>query len=71
MMTRANQQAKQLIHFGTVLNVQEKLDQIGTISVNGIHTMARRIFSGKPTLAALGPLDRLENFDSIVSKLAA
>ncbi len=71
MMTRANQQAKQLLNFGTVLDVQEKLDKIAAVSIAGIQALARQIFATRPTLAALGPLKKLEEYDDIVKKLAA
>jgi hypothetical protein len=71
MMTRAGQQAKQLINFNTVLNVQEKLDQLEAATVKGVQAMAERIFATKPTLAALGPLKGLQDYDSVVKRLAA
>ena len=71
MMTRAGQQGKQLINFSTVLDVDEKLAHLEAVTVAGVQAMAQRIFAGKPTLAALGPLKGLEDFAGITRRLAA
>jgi predicted Zn-dependent peptidase len=71
MMTRAGQQAKQLINFGTVLSVEEKLAQLESVTVKGVQDMACRIFCTKPTLAALGPLKGLEDYAAVARRLAA
>jgi predicted Zn-dependent peptidase len=71
MMSRAGQQAKQLIHFGTMLDVAEKVRMIDDLTLERIHGMAKRIFSAKPTLASLGPVEKLESYDGIVKRMAA
>jgi predicted Zn-dependent peptidase len=71
MMNRANHIAKHLIHFSELPNLPEKLRLIESVTVNDVQTMAQRIFSTTPTLAALGPLSKLESFDSIQARLAA
>jgi predicted Zn-dependent peptidase len=71
MMTRANQNAKHLIHFGTEMNVQEKLRKIDAVTLEDMRTMAQRIFASRPTLAALGPLGKLEEYERLSSRLAA
>lgn len=70
MMSRANQIAKTMIHFGTILDLQDKLRRVEAVTVADIHAMARRIFSTEPTLAALGPLEKLEDFGQIKKRLA-
>jgi predicted Zn-dependent peptidase len=69
MMTRANQQAKQLIHFNTVYDSAERLKKIEAISADSVMKAAQKIFSGSPTLAALGPLAQLESFDDVRKRL--
>jgi len=69
MMTRADQQAKYLIFRDNILSIDELRAQIDALDTNKIKTVAGRIFSGIPTLAALGPLDKLEKFESIQSRL--
>lgn len=71
MMRRANVQAKHLIHFGTVLDLDEKLQKLAAVNEDDIRRMAQRIFKSKPTLAALGPLAQLEDYDAITNRLAA
>jgi len=71
MMRRANQQAKHLIHFDKILDVEEKLNKLNAVSLEDVSAMAQKIFSSKPTLAALGPLSHLEHYDEISNRLAA
>lgn len=69
MMTRANQQAKQLIHFNTVYDSAERLRKIEAISADSVMKAAQEIFTAEPTLAALGPLEKLETFGKIKERL--
>lgn len=71
MMTRANQNAKHLIHFGRVLDVQKKLQRIEAVTLDDMRKMAQRIFTSTPTLAGLGPLARLEDYETLRARLAA
>ncbi len=71
MMTRANQQAKQLIHFGRLFDVRDRLVRIEAVTPDDIMELSRKIFSGKPTVAALGPLEKLEEYETIAARLAA
>ena len=71
MMSRANQVAKTLIHFDQVLDLRDKLRRIEAVTVNDVQAIAQLIFSTRPTLAALGPLEKLEYFDQIKKRLAS
>jgi predicted Zn-dependent peptidase len=71
MMTRAGMQARQLIHFGDILDIRKKIALIDALTVADIARVAKKIFATEPTLAALGPLKPLESFDSIKQRLAA
>lgn len=71
MMTRANQNAKHLIHFGTTMDVQEKLHKIDAVTLEDMRGMAQRVFTTRPTLAALGPLGKLEEYERLSARLAA
>ncbi|MBI4031962.1 MAG: insulinase family protein [Proteobacteria bacterium] len=71
MMSRANQIAKNLIYFNKTLDLREKLRKIEAVTVSDIRALTDRIFSGAPTLAALGPLEKLESFDALKKRLAA
>ncbi len=71
MMTRANQQAKHVLHFNEILDIEDKLRKIDAVQIDDLHKIAEKILLSTPTLAALGPLEKLEKYDSISEKLAA
>lgn len=71
MMTRAGQQAKHLIHFNHALDIDRLVRDIEVISIESIQALAQEIFSRKPTLAGLGPMESLEPYDTIVKRLVA
>lgn len=71
MNRRANMQAKHLIHFGDVLDVEEDIRKIEALTLDDLHRAAGRLSSGKPTLAGLGPLGTLEDYNKIAGRLAA
>ena len=71
MMRRANQQAKHLIHFGKIIDLEERLQKLEAVSADDVTAIAKRVFASKPTLAALGPLSKLESYESITARLAA
>lgn len=71
MLSRANRQAKYLLNFDKKVDIYDIIAQIEAISASDIREIAGQIFSSNPTLAALGPLEKLESFDKIEKKLAA
>lgn len=71
MLSRANRQAKHMITYGEEVNIQTILDKISAVNIDNIHQIAGKIFGGKPTLAAYGPLKNLEDYESIQNRLAA
>lgn len=71
MLSRANRQAKHMINYDEEVGIQKLLGKIAAVNMDDINRMAQKIFSGKPTLAALGPLETLESYDKIQSRLAA
>lgn len=71
MMRRANQQAKHLIHYDEIIDLQKKLQMLNAVTAEDIRTLSGTIFSTRPTLAALGPLKKLEAYDTIAGRLAA
>lgn len=70
MMSRADQQAKFLLFRNTVIDVEDLTKKIEAIDKQTIQSVAKRIFTSAPTLAALGPLKELETFDNIKSRLS-
>ncbi len=71
MLSRANRQAKYMINFNKVLNIQDLIDKIDCVEIDHIQTMGQKIFSSKPTIASLGPISEMPDYDLIAQKLAA
>ncbi len=69
MLARANRQAKHMINFDEDLNIPQLLEKIENISIDGVSKIAQKIFTGSPTLSALGPLKQLESYDKITARL--
>ena len=71
MLSRANRQAKYMINFNKEFDLQGLLGRIESVQLDDIQSVSRKIFSSKPTLAALGPLKDLEDYAQIKTRLAA
>lgn len=71
MMTRADQHAKYLMYRKQPFDLGDLIHSINAVDVNTVRSTAQKIFSGKPSFAALGPLKKLESYDSIVNRLKA
>ncbi|MCB9978828.1 MAG: insulinase family protein [Rhodospirillales bacterium] len=71
MLGRADQQARHLLTFGAKIEIPEILEKIDSVTRENVIAMAQRIFSGTPTLAALGPLAHLEEYSGLTGRLAA
>ena len=71
MLTRADQHAKHMIFRDKIFNIDETIGKIDAVNPQEIQQTAAKIFAGKPTLAALGPLGKLEDYGQIEERLAA
>jgi len=71
MMTRADQQAKHLLFRNKAFDADALVQAIDDIQLSDIERVAKRIFATPLTLAALGPLDKLEPFEATQDRLAA
>jgi len=71
MMSRANAQAKHLIFFNEILDLNDRIKRIEEVSLESVRSTAERIFTSTPTLAALGPLKTLESYEKTRERLAA
>lgn len=69
MMTRADHNAKSLLLYGKIRTAEEILASINAVNENDIRRVAEKIFSSKPILTALGPLENLESYDKMTSRL--
>lgn len=71
MMSRSNRQAKYLLNFNEALDVHRLIERIGAVTPDTLQAAAQRIFSHKLTLAGLGPLNHLEDYERISDRLVA
>ncbi|WP_256888270.1 M16 family metallopeptidase [Acidomonas methanolica] len=69
--SRCEQIARQLQVHGRVIPTAETVAKIDAVTEADIIAAARRIFSGAPTLTAIGPVSGMPDLDSIRERLAA
>ena len=67
--SRCEQLARQIMVFGRPVPTEEIVANIEAIDCNAILKTAQRIFSSSPTIAALGPISKMENFCETVRRL--
>ncbi|HEC14467.1 MAG TPA: insulinase family protein [Rhodospirillales bacterium] len=67
--SRCEQLARQMTVFGRPLNTVEIVENIEAVEGPAILDLAGRLFSGTPTLASLGPVSKIEDFDKILKRL--
>ncbi|MEX0344916.1 MAG: M16 family metallopeptidase [Rhizobiaceae bacterium] len=68
--SRASQIARQILLFGRPVTTEELLDRLSNITVERLADLSERLFSTKPTLAAVGPVGNLPSFQAIHDQLA-
>ncbi len=71
MTTRADQLAKHMIFFDKALDIAQIVARIDAARKEDICAMAQRLFSQRPTLALLGPLEKMESYEQVCGRLAA
>lgn len=69
MMTRADQNAKSVLLHGYVRTADEILSRINAVNEHDLRRVADKIFSSKPILTALGPLENLESYETMTGRL--
>ena len=67
--SRAEQLAQQLIAYGRPLPVAEIGEKIEAVDVAALQSLAKRLAASRPTLAALGPVGRVEALDRVAARL--
>jgi predicted Zn-dependent peptidase len=68
--SRCEQLARQMTVFGRPIPIDETVARIEAVDADAIRRAAGRVLTGRPTLAALGQIKRLEEFDQIAGRLA-
>jgi predicted Zn-dependent peptidase len=69
--SRCEQLARQMQVFGRIIPMAETISKIDAVGVEDVRRAAARLFRGRPTLAAMGPADRVPGLPHIVERLAA
>ena len=69
--SRCEQLARQLQVFDRVVPTAETVGKLNAVTTADVQRAAARLFRGKPTLATMGPAERVPGLGDIVEKLAA
>lgn len=67
--SRCEQLARQILVYGRPIPTAEVVEKVEAIDNAEIMRVARRLFSTKPTIAAIGPLAQVESYDQIAARL--
>lgn len=68
--SRASQIARQLLLYGRPIDVDELMDRLSNLTVDRLTDLSQRLFTSKPTLAAIGPVGTLAPFETIQDALS-
>ncbi|MBP2310884.1 M16 family metallopeptidase [Azospirillum soli] len=69
-MSRCEQLGQQLLVYNRPVPVEEIVTKINAVDRDAVVRVAKRLRASRPTVAALGPIDRLESYDRIAARLA-
>jgi predicted Zn-dependent peptidase len=65
--TRCEQMAQHMLIFDRVIPVEEQVARIEAVDLDSVARVAEKLFSDTPTLAAVGPLTGLDDYDEIAA----
>ncbi len=68
---RAEQLGEQVLVYGRAIPIDEIVKRIDAVDAASVAGVARRIFAGRPTVAALGPLSRMMPYETLTGRLSA
>lgn len=68
--SRAEQLARQMILFGRNLSVEEIVEKVEAVDQQAVRSVATRLFSGLPTVTAVGPTACMEPFETLAKRFA-
>ena len=69
--SRCEQIARQIQVFGRIVPTAETVAKLNAVTVESVRRAAMRVFRAAPTLAAMGPADKVPHLPDIAEKLAA
>jgi predicted Zn-dependent peptidase len=65
----AESNAMDMIIYGRVVPDSETIAAIEAVTPNDLSALAKRLFAGRPTLASLGPIDKVAPYEDILKRL--
>lgn len=65
---RCEQLAQHILIYGRPLTVDEVVGKIEAVGVEDVRRLAERLAAGRPTLASLGPIGKVETFDQVAAR---
>ncbi len=69
LSSRVEQLARQLLIFGRPIPIDEIVAKIDRVDAAAVRRMAEKVMSSvKPSMAAIGPLSRLESYDTLIAR---
>lgn len=67
--SRCEQLARQILVYGRPIPTAEVVSKVEAVTSADVARVAKRLFAGQPTIAAIGPLAKLESFERIAERL--
>jgi len=67
---RCEQMARQQLIFGRTVPMEEMIEKIAAVDADAVREAAALVLTGTPTVAVLGNLDKVEDFDRIRARLS-
>ena len=68
-MNNATSAAYQLLRFGKLIDINDRIKRIENVSKLSIEKISKKILSSNPTISSIGPIKELENLDKIKSRI--
>lgn len=65
---RCERLASHIMSFGRIVPIDEMVARIEAVDGAAVERIARRIFAGRPTVSAVGPVETLESYDRIARR---
>lgn len=67
--SRCEQLARQVVIYGRPVPTAEVVEKVEAITAEDCVRVAKRLFAGMPTFAAIGPLGKVESFEKVAERL--
>ena len=68
-MNNATSAAYQLLRFGKLIHINDRIKRIENVSKLSIEKISKKILSSNPTISSIGPIKELESLDKIKSRI--